>query len=250
LRDSSGTIPRALSSPQKPTHITNHTKISDAISVYGDYCTSAGYPSNANVATTSTAKNPQVTVIPNNIVITVTYGSSIFLLTESAGVQTETLTSSSSSSANTNPSAISGTSQTQKVNIGAIVGGIIGALVLIAALLVVGFIWFNRRQKAKEKKKMEAGAGSTFVPMKGPGRAELPEKGIPLVGVDAKEVVQEVREPISGGGGVEMDGRGVQAARYGLRPEELDSEGRYVGELHGDGRQFGGVELQGSEVVP
>jgi hypothetical protein len=47
-----------------------------------------------------------------------------------------------------------------------------------------------------------------------------------------------------------MDGRGVQAARYGLRPEELDSEGRYVGELHGDGRQFGGVELQGSEVVP
>jgi hypothetical protein len=86
--------------------------------------------------------------------------------------------------------------------------------------------------------------------MKGPGRAELPEKGISLVGVDAKEVAQEVKEPISGGGGVMMDGRGVQAARYGLRLEELSLEGRYVGELHGGGMQFGGVELQGSEVVP
>jgi len=34
----------------------------------------------------------------------------------------------------------------------------------------------------------------------------------------------------------------------GCGPEELDSEGRYVGELHGDGRQFIEVELQGSEV--
>jgi hypothetical protein len=49
-------------------------------------------------------------------------------------------------------------------------------------------------------------------------------------------------------GGVEMNGMGVQGTRYGLRPEELDSEGRLVGELHGDGRQFGGAELQGSEV--
>jgi hypothetical protein len=41
------------------------------------------------------------------------------------------------------------------------------------------------------------------------------------------------------------DGSGARG-RYGLRPEEPDSEGRYVGELHRDGRQ--GVELQGSEV--
>jgi hypothetical protein len=161
-------------------------------------------------------------------------------------VQTETLTSPSSS-ANTNPSTASGTSLNKKFNIGAIVGGIVGALVLIAALVVL-FIWLHR-QKAKEKKKMEAGEGSTFVPTKGPGRAELPEKGIPFVGVGEKEVAQEAEEPVNGGGGVEIGGREVQAARYGLRPEELDSEGRYVGELHGDGRQFGGVELQGSEVV-
>jgi hypothetical protein len=54
--------------------------------------------------------------------------------------------------------------------------------------------------------------------------------------------------------GVEIDGRGVQAqggggGRYGLRPEELDSQGRYVGELHGDGRQGRGFELQGTEVL-
>lgn len=74
-------------------------------------------------------------------------------------MQTETLTSSSSSPANTNPSTISGTSQKQKVNIGAIVGAIVGALILIAALLVVNFVWFLRRQIAKEKKKIEAGRG-------------------------------------------------------------------------------------------
>ena len=65
-------------------------------------------------------------------------------------------------------------------------------------------------------------------------------------------VISEVSpvSPESGKVEVEMDAQGLGQGRYGLRPEELDSQGRYVGELHGDGRQFGGggVELEGSGV--
>jgi hypothetical protein len=139
-------------------------------------------------------------------------------------------------------------------------------LVLIAILLAIFLIWLPRHQKKKAGIQGESGpvggAGSTFVPAaavkKGGGRAELQggeaekEKGAE-VGVGEKEVKEEVVSPVSPQGGkVEIDGRGVDGqgeGRYGLRPEELDSEGRYVGELHGDGRQFGGVELEGSEVV-
>lgn len=104
-----------------------------------------------------------------------------------------------------------------------------------------------------------AGEGSTFVPpaaaavggRKGGGRAELPDEGKGLGGEAEKEkvnVMSEVVSPVSPQSGkVEMDAQGQ--GRYGLRPEELDSEGRYVGELHGDGRQFGGVELEGSGVL-
>jgi hypothetical protein len=124
------------------------------------------------------------------------------------------------------------------------------------------------------------GEGSTFVPpanlpppgaaagvgagaKKGGGRAELPDemKGAGAGGIggemEKENVVSEV-SPVSPDGKVEMDGRGegqglgqgLGQGRYGLRPEELDGEGRYVGELHGDGRQFGGggVELEGSGV--
>jgi hypothetical protein len=31
--------------------------------------------------------------------------------------------------------------------------------------------------------------------------------------------------------------------RYGVRPEEPDTNGRYIGELHGGVRHFNGVEL-------
>jgi hypothetical protein len=41
----------------------------------------------------------------------------------------------------------------------------------------------------------------------------------------------------------------VTEGRYRLRHEELDGQGRYVGELHGDERQIEGIELQGTEVV-
>ena len=90
------------------------------------------------------------------------------------------------------------------------------------------FIWLPRRQKKKERNEREAGVGSMFVPpplvaaVKGGGRADLhgAEKGIPMVNVEeGKEIVQEVKEPVSGGGGgVEMDGKGTLATRYGLRP--------------------------------
>jgi hypothetical protein len=103
--------------------------------------------------------------------------------------------------------------------------------------------------------------GSTFVPKttKGSGRAELGGVG-KAAGLGEKVVVEEVKVGeegfVVGDAGVwgreEMEGRGVERreGRYGLRPEELDSEGRYVGELHGDGRQVvPGFELQGSETL-
>jgi hypothetical protein len=169
--------------------------------------------------------------------------------------------SSSNSNSNNNES-VSGGGGGNKVNIAGIVGGLLGALVLIVILLAVFLIWLPRRQKKKAAVQGESGpvggAGSIFVPAaasavrKGGGRAELQggeaAKGTG-VGVGEKEVKEEVVvSPVSPQvKGAEMDGQGE--GKYGLRPEELDSEGRYVGELHGDGRQFGGVELEGSEVV-
>jgi hypothetical protein len=98
---------------------------------------------------------------------------------------------------------------------------------LIAILFAVVFIWLPRRQKRKERNERGAGVGSTLVPpppvaaVKGGGRAELHgAKGIPIVDVkEGKEIVQEVKEPVvGGGGGVEMDWKGALATRYGLRP--------------------------------
>lgn len=76
------------------------------------------------------------------------------------------------------------------------------------------------------------------VARRGPGRAELPEKVGAEAVIGQKEVIPDEKKERH-----EVYGEG----RYGLRPEELDSEGRYVGELHGDGRQ-GGFELEGTEV--
>ena len=206
------------------------------------------------------------------VVYTVTNGGSTFLITET-GVQTLITTPTSSPS--------SGGGGGSNVNSGAIVGGVLGALLLIAILLGVFLVWLPRRQKKKAaavsqlrsgpfvqtQPKAEGAEGSTFVPTAAPvrrgvGRAELPEKG--GAGVGEKEIIPDVKEKengVLGGGdvvgqreGVEVDGTGLGVggpggeSRYGLRPEELDSEGRYVGELHGDGRQFGGVELEGREV--
>jgi hypothetical protein len=57
------------------------------------------------------------------------------------------------------------------------------------------------------------------------GRAELMEKGNePHVSV----------APVAAPNVTELQGEG----RHGLRPEELDANGNYIGELHGDGRQL------------
>jgi hypothetical protein len=62
------------------------------------------------------------------------------------------------------------------------------------------------------------------------GRAELMEKeNEPFVNV----------APVGTPNVTELQGEG----RHGLRPEELDANGQYIGELHGDGRQFTGSEL-------
>lgn len=62
------------------------------------------------------------------------------------------------------------------------------------------------------------------------GRAELTEKqSEPVVSVT----------PAASPNVTELHGEG----RYGLRPDELDANGNYIGELHGDGRQPGSTEL-------
>jgi hypothetical protein len=62
------------------------------------------------------------------------------------------------------------------------------------------------------------------------GRAELLEKQRePLVSVT----------PAAAPNVTELQG----VSRYGLRPDELDANGNYIGELHGDGRQPGSTEL-------
>ncbi|KAN0090034.1 hypothetical protein V8E51_018613 [Hyaloscypha variabilis] len=256
-------------------------EIPDAFSIYNNYCTTAGYPGPAAVTaeTTTAAQNggqtvvtaqaqPSTTLVTGEVVYTVTNGGSTFTITE-PGVETLITTPTSLSSG--------GGGGSKKVNVGAIVGGVLGALVVIAVLLGVFLFWLPRRRKEKEAKaeaqrqsaaflqtqpKGPGAEGSTFVPAatpvrRGPGRAELPEKG--GVGVGDMEVIPDVKEKekadvVEQRDGVEVDGTGLGArelggeGRYGLRPEELDSEGRYVGELHGDGRQFGGFELEGQEV--
>jgi hypothetical protein len=139
---------------------------------------------------------------------------------------------------------------------------VLGGLFFLGVLGAI-FVVLVRRKKMSEisvcggnaPSKLRVDPQATFVPPvmgaglgKGGGRAELGGDGKGgVVGRDNLDM--SAREK-----GVEIDGRGVQAqrggeGRYGLRPEELDGQGRYVGELHGDGRQGGGFELQGSEVV-
>jgi hypothetical protein len=147
----------------------------------------------------------------------------------------------------------------QKVNVAGIVGGVLGALVLIAVMLGAFLVWLPRRQKKKAllvqqqvstQPQTPGEPASTFVP--GAAAVGVRKGGGGVVG--EKEIIEDVEKEGKVGTdltvdrAVEIDGSGTQG-RYGLRAEELDSEGRYVGELHGDGRQFGGgVELPGSEV--
>jgi hypothetical protein len=264
-RHSRGTSPPSFpyqpNANPKTTPKLTPSQIPDAFSIYDTYCTSAGYPRSV-LATTTTinAGNPSTAVVTGAIVYTITNGGSTFQVTET-GVQT--LITSPTSTPN------SGRGGGQKVNVAGIVGGVLGALILIAVLLGAFLVWLPRRQKKKAllvqqqvstQPQTPGEPGSTFVRgaaavgvRKAGGRAELPEKGGGGV-IGEKEIIEDVEKEGKVGAdpavdrAVEIDGSGTQG-RYGLRAEELDSEGRYVGELHGDGRQFGGgVELPGSEV--
>jgi hypothetical protein len=138
-----------------------------------------------------------------------------------------------------------------------------GAIFIIA--LVVG-VWFcSRRGNSQSKARTDAEIpGSIFVPSgsvpplasagvkKAFGRAELGGEKGGVVEVVSPISAQDGVSPVGGEEVRRGPGRAGLEGRYGLRPEELDSEGRYVGELHGDGRQGhygGGVELEGSEVL-
>jgi hypothetical protein len=79
-----------------------------------------------------------------------------------------------------------------------------------------------------------------MIPRKAVGRAELQvlEKG----GLASESEVLDRNHGVSEE--VEVDGRAAERG-YRLRPEELDAEGRHVEELHGDGRQVGGLSCRG-----
>jgi hypothetical protein len=218
---------------------------------------------NANVkATQTTANVPGITVVTNNVVYTVTVGSSTYLFTEpGVGVQTLTSSPSQASSSSGGGSGAGAGGGKKKVKTGTIVGGVLGGLLFLGALGAICVVCIGRMERTRHRggnlsSKLRVDPQATFIPPpptgvgvgKGGGRAEL--------GGDGKGGVvgRENLDMNAGERGVEIDGRGVQAqgggdGRYGLRSEELDSQGRYVGELHGDGRQGGGFELQGTEVV-
>jgi hypothetical protein len=210
--------------------------------VYDSYCTVAGYPNNnANVQTTTTVtgNSPSETVVTSELVLTVTVGSSTTPVTEPGAAQTIT-SPASTSSANSSPSI---STSNRKVNIGAIVGGVVGGLALIAVIMIIVFVLLPRWTKRQEDQGQERAAP---ISKSGGGRAELQgEEKTPAVttqdmGFNQEQMVEDVTKPDLSP--EEIDG----APKYGLRSEELDAEGRYVGELHGDGRQVTEVELPGS----
>jgi hypothetical protein len=183
-------------------------------------------------------------------------------------VQTLTSSPSQASSSSGGGSGAGAGGGRKRAKTGAIVGGLLGGLFFLGVLGAIFVVLVRRRKQGNPSSKLRVDPQATFVPPamgagvgKGGGRAELGGDGKGGV-VDEKEIMGEAQRHgvgrdnlamSAGEKGVEIDGRGVQAqgggGRYGLRPEELDSQGRYVGELHGDGRQGGGFELQGTEVV-
>jgi hypothetical protein len=175
------------------------------------------------------------------------------------GVQTLTSSPSQASSSSGGGSGAGAGGGKKKVKTGAIVGGVLGGLLFLGALGVICVVCIGRMERTRHRgnlsSKLRVDPQATFVPPPTDvgvgncgGRAEL--------GGDGKGGVlgRENLDMSAGEKGVEIDGRGVRAqgggdGRCGLRSEGLDSQGRYVGELHGDGRQGGGFELQGTEVV-
>jgi hypothetical protein len=132
-----------------------------------------------------------------------------------------------------------------------VVGGVVGLLLIIGIIYILlrrnrykpgqvqgtEAVGVPRTSQAPEKEaaptsspiKADSASAALF---KRPihGRAELDSNGNePIMNVVQADSTQLT----------EVHGEG----RHGLRPEELDANGRYTGELHGDGRHFTGAEL-------
>jgi hypothetical protein len=183
--------------------------------------------------------------------------------------------SSSSSSFSTSQTSSGKTtpSSGSKSKTGPIVGGIIGGLAAVA--LVIGGIFFylhSQRKKAGQSQNQghnpEAAAANPaeqsekqVAPVVSSEKTAVKERPVSPVSpvsspVDAAanakkpaggraEPVEKENEPfvnvaqVGAPNVTELQGEG----RHGLRPEELDANGQYIGELHGDGRQFTSSEL-------
>jgi len=270
--------------------MANSGKIPNAISVYDNYCSGVGYPRNAVATQTpSSCKHDPIQTFPLRGVsndentapntqptqsASPTPGNSVS--TSSSPGNTGSSTSSSNGNSNpSNSSSGSGSGSSSKIQIGPIIGGVVGGLGG-AALLLGGIIFYLHSQR----KYTRQGQNQGYSPEAGAPRPppfDQPEKQVPPAVARKKLPVEErpispvspilspvepvalVRKPVGGRAelmekenepvvevtpasapnGTELQGEG----RYGLRHEELDADGRYVGELHGDGRQFTGSEL-------
>ena len=133
----------------------------------------------------------------------------------------------------------------------AIVGGVVGGLAGLALLIGALYILIRRRQK-----------NSGQVQYQGVAAVEQPErKNVPLVSsMSTGKTTAAALKPAGGGreelrntynssmvdGALAGSGRPTELqteGRYGLRPEELDEQGRYMGELQGDGSRGVRAEL-------
>ena len=147
-------------------------------------------------------------------------------------------------SATSVPSSTSGeTTSSSGINIGAIIGGVLGGLALVAIILLLIIIL----QRQRPRKPEGAALSSTMNPQAAPpgttgiqarpgyGKVELENTDMEIIptamteGVQANEKQMGTVERMSG---------------YGLHTGELDANGRYVGELHGDGRNLSYVQAE------
>jgi len=222
-------------------------QIGEAISVYNDYCVSAGYPrKNGNAVATTTNEGTTYTTTINGVPLTATVidpGS--------------TATGSSPGKSPSSSSSKSGS----KVNIGLIVGAVLGGLALIAIILVIVLMMMRQRRRAKQE---ALGQPPPFQPppMQQPPMQQPPVQITPVPRYSAPV------SPMSGK--VELDNKpmttpvvtvqeraNMNMSRVGNRlAPEVGANEWYnqqlqgdVHQLHGNSRPVGnpGVELPGNE---